>query len=463
MFNRHFRAAEHRQHVRPPSPTSYALDPVGRTAASLDAFEQEGYDAWHRDEPAAPAANKMVMDALEGVPVGDSSTIEIMKAFSRGFERGRQEMMDREFPEMKGASRSAGWVLDDLAEAAGLSTSLGKGWSVLHTNGGGSVLHCEFSDFDGGTVSPPDVEGGPWQWSVHARLYQVHVGSGAGNTAQEAMSMVEETYAEYKRTANRKQAAEGDEVELTYEQAYELLTDRSHDAYGQVRLYGIIGEGETAGQIIGIKSVQNLERFQYDRIYTIERSGVPIFRADKRASTRRGSRRTAFLDTVHFTEPKHRVAGWNWDDHLNGFIAAEAAREFTCACGEHVPAPGYTDCRCGKRWNAYSIQANGSQKMIAREVPVRDNVVMARTASRRKIAAPSSPSDAIAQHFPGWLVDDDDGDFWEIQSPGREHAFIHEGGGVYTVLVNDNTPDELHETGLSFDEALEEMRAEGVI
>ena len=237
------------------------------------------------------------------------------------------------------------------------------------------------------------------------------------------------------------------------------------------------------------------------------------------------SHRTAFLDTLDLPEPRHRVAGWDWDDHLNGFIAAEAAREFTCSCGENVPAPGYTDCRCGKRWNAYNIRANGSQKMIAREVPVRENVVMARTARRktaagwskgthpdisdlsdeqlqdfidnvqeaidaganvgevmknkrdrfeeelrsrgrkatRKIAAPSSGADAIAQHFPGWRVDDENGNFWEIQSPGGEHAFVHEEDGTYTVLTNDNTPDELWETGLSFEEALEEMRAEGVI
>ena len=369
-------------------------------------------------------------------------------------------------------------------------------------------------------------------------------------------------------------------------------------------------------------------------------------------------RRTAFLDTVEFVEPRHRVAGWDWDDHLNGFIAAEAAREFTCACGANVPAPGYTDCRCGKRWNAYAISANGSKKMIAREIPVRENVVMARTASSRKtaspatmsdaeidleyqkirrqidkgdgtnfdrglelrrelkrrglptnlkpphimrqeygdkydtyvisrktaadysnysydqlvdardilrqefadwkidqseykdtlaeieaeaesrgltlasrkgrvaarrtaserdqvledwiaflekkglprntgtwepeasdfdssgysgeameflyewssgkmgsrkIAAPSSGADAIAQHFPGWRVDDENGNFWEIHSPGGEHAFIHEEDGTYTVLTNDNTPDEFYETGLSFEDALAEVRAEGII
>lgn len=126
------------------------------------------------------------------------------------------------------------------------------------------------------------------------------------------------------------------------------------------------------------------------------------------------SRRTAFLDTVHLAEPRHRVAGWSWDDHLNGFIAAEAAREFTCACGDNVPAPGYTDCRCGKRWNTYSISANGSKKMIAREVPVRENVVMARRTAFRKQASGLWQEDGDTSFF---LYDSHAGDFYSEVYP----------------------------------------------
>lgn len=103
-------------------------------------------------------------------------------------------------------------------------------------------------------------------------------------------------------------------------------------------------------------------------------------------ASRTASHRTAFLDTVELTEPRHRVAGWDWDDHLNGFLAAEAAREFTCSCGANVPAPGYTDCRCGKRWNCYQVQANGSVKLIAREIPVRDGVIMASRAVEEQVS-----------------------------------------------------------------------------
>lgn len=438
MFNREFRTAEHRQHMRPPTSPGYTFEAVGtpgRTASRIDTLRSIVQNGQHEE--------------VDGMVVDLQTANLLVQIYDKGNDNTKnlvetaplEKVVGAAWKLTSGSKLADRWVLDDIADMAGMTAPLGNGWEVLHTNGGGSVLFREFSDYDSGSVAPPAVPGDPWKWYVNAQLYQVQVGSGSANTAEEAMRMVEETYAAYK-TASRKQ----------------------------------------------------------------------------------GSRRTAFLDSMELPETRHRVAGWDWDDHLNGFIAAEAAREFTCACGENIPAPGYTDCRCGKRWNAYTIQANGSKKMVAREVPVRQNVVMARTA-RRKTAvgwskgthpdisglsdeqlqdfidnvqesidaganvgeimknkrdrfeeelrsrgrkatrkqAASSPSEVISQHFSGWQVDDDDGDFWEIQSPGREHAFIHEGGDVYTVLINDQTSREVWETGLTFDEALEEFRAEGVI
>ena len=395
--------------------------------------------------------------------------------------------------------------------------------------------------------------------------------------------MVEETYAAYKRTASRKTALNWKDTDFNSwvkmdGGAWSIEVEENG---GTFWLY--FNGGPADGQ---------MEQLSASSMEEAKREAEQIASSKGIAASRVSSHRTAFLDSLEIPEPRHRVAGWDWDDHLNGFIAAEAAREFTCSCGSNIPAPGYTDCRCGKRWNAYTVSANGSKKMIAREVPVRQNVVMARTASSRKQAADysnysydqlvderdtlrqqyadweidqseyrdtlaeieaeaesrglnlasregrvvartarrktavgwskgthpdisdlsdeqlqdfidnvqesidaganvgeimknkrdrfeeelrsrgrkatrkqaaSSPSEVISQHFSGWQVDDDDGDFWEIQSPGREHAFIHEGGDVYTVLINDGTSREVWETGLSFDEALEEFRAEGVI
>lgn len=77
-----------------------------------------------------------------------------------------------------------------------------------------------------------------------------------------------------------------------------------------------------------------------------------------------------------------KVSGWKWDDHLSGYLSKEA-RNFTCACGEKVASPSYKTCACGKIWNVYAIgdshhlASDTADVYIAREIPVRDNVIMA--------------------------------------------------------------------------------------
>lgn len=81
-----------------------------------------------------------------------------------------------------------------------------------------------------------------------------------------------------------------------------------------------------------------------------------------------------------------KVAGWDWDDHLNGYLASKPT-PFTCKCGAKHPVPSYSTCKCGKIWNSYVIGTGGDnhqasvEKFICREIPVRDNVIVAR---RRK-------------------------------------------------------------------------------
>lgn len=81
-----------------------------------------------------------------------------------------------------------------------------------------------------------------------------------------------------------------------------------------------------------------------------------------------------------------KVAGWSWDDHLNGYVS-KTARKFTCACGEDFATPSYGTCRCGRLWNSYAVgnndhlASNSADMFITREIPVRDNVIVA---SRKK-------------------------------------------------------------------------------
>ena len=83
-----------------------------------------------------------------------------------------------------------------------------------------------------------------------------------------------------------------------------------------------------------------------------------------------------------------KVAGWQWDDHLNGYLASKNT-PFTCKCGSKHPVPSYSTCKCGKIYNSYVIGTGGDnhqasvEKFICREIPVRDNVIVA---NRRKEA-----------------------------------------------------------------------------
>ena len=99
------------------------------------------------------------------------------------------------------------------------------------------------------------------------------------------------------------------------------------------------------------------------------------------------------LDILHQTvgaEPEHKVAnfftpkvaGWDWDEHLNGYVTAKR-QPFICTtagCKEPIPTPSYGTCKCGKIWNTYAIGsdkhlASGDAEMfIAREIPVRAHI-----------------------------------------------------------------------------------------
>lgn len=522
MFGREFTSGAHRQHVLPPSPTRYSFERVGSTprvagtekvrgeaqvgdfVTYYDIANQSG-DVWEvvslPNDPSNIGPTGYVMSdyGLENVNTGAphwSDLRQVGWTFASDLDQSRH------------SSKSAGWLLDDIAEMSGMSTALGNGWEIINGNGGVSISRY-WGDYDGASITPPAVEGDPWKWNVHARLYQVHVGSGSANTVEEAMSMCEETYADYKRTASRKTAewgmspdGSGDEVytngkfravilerandvvAVYYEgdnklevdgkgfdkypdletakhnsqvtvddwaksdgfkypvasrKTSQVFTEWMAEAYPGTELLDLsradksrvlneykneVGEGNevwasrrTAKAYFGkpssssqahllqkyskpsklrgltFEDLDGLEEFVKAQLEACPMDSIEVddvlrgIKAARKWKEKNGytaNRRTAFLDTVHLAEPKHRVAGWDWDDHLNGFIAAEAAREFTCACGDNVPAPGYTDCRCGKRWNAYTVSANGSKKMIAREVPVRENVVMARRAASRK-------------------------------------------------------------------------------
>lgn len=101
-----------------------------------------------------------------------------------------------------------------------------------------------------------------------------------------------------------------------------------------------------------------------------------------------------------------KVPGWEFDSHLNGYVTT-AARDFTCSCGEKLPVPSYSTCKCGKVHNSYVIGTGGDnhtasiEKYICREIQVRPDVIVAnRKAKRHKLTDPGALDDGEEDDLP---------------------------------------------------------------
>lgn len=97
-----------------------------------------------------------------------------------------------------------------------------------------------------------------------------------------------------------------------------------------------------------------------------------------------GSRRQAWTGWgPSVAARQHSVDGWDWDQRLAAYVATDIPKHFMCKCGAKLSVPGYHNCRCGKIWNSYVIGTGGEnrqaavEKFLCREVPVRDNVIVA--------------------------------------------------------------------------------------
>lgn len=119
--------------------------------------------------------------------------------------------------------------------------------------------------------------------------------------------------------------------------------------------------------------------------------------------------------------PKARkVAGWDWDDGLQAYLAS-SPRQFICGCGqEHQTPNGYQRCKCGKAYNSYVIGTGGSnkeaaaEKFLVREIPVRPDVIVGATQGtprRKVIRAQVKP---VVQ-----LVDPRTGNIHKLIDPGE--------------------------------------------
>lgn len=114
--------------------------------------------------------------------------------------------------------------------------------------------------------------------------------------------------------------------------------------------------------------------------------------------------------------PMQRVAGWDFDHRLNGYVTTAADR-FACECGDEFDTPsGYRKCgSCGRAWNSYVIGTDGHgreaslEKVICREIPVRKDVIVASKRPRKaKWLGPIDFGGKMNNHDNYAYSDDDD-------------------------------------------------------
>ena len=119
-----------------------------------------------------------------------------------------------------------------------------------------------------------------------------------------------------------------------------------------------------------------------------------------------GSRKQAWSGWGPAQKKQHRAEGWEWDNHLNGYVSSKSPRQFQCSCGNAMAVPGYTNCKCGKIWNSYVIGTGGdrheaaAEKFICREIPVREDVIVAKKRTARPEPVPITEHDVDRWRHP---------------------------------------------------------------
>lgn len=151
------------------------------------------------------------------------------------------------------------------------------------------------------------------------------------------------------------------------------------------------------------------------------RKGAPF------ASYEEGSRKQAWSGWGPAVFPKTRkVAGWEWDERLSGYLANRPER-FACDCGESFGTPsGFRVCgSCGKQWNSYVIGTGGNnreaaaEKFIVREIPLRDNVIVASARGRSTVSTTHGAVDLIDPRTGNLHRLIDPGELDEGEDPGH--------------------------------------------
>ena len=483
MFGREFTGKGHRQHVLPPNPTSYSFEKVGSTkeALGLSGLSVGDEVYWYGGGDDVDTSASGVIVELPAVdPDGRvHSDMAAVEWADEGYEivevnnllNAEHYNIGRGYSQALGSRKQADAYMDELkewypVEYDAFMESLGPGTvyepgelEVIHKKwqqtqdpfdeGGDSMsddrlsrrkqanAFGELMDFLGDSFSGQPSVADVKEYLQFEKDYPSSNGASVSNLAEELENYFGYDLSEF-RTGSRRTASGWKEeydgtwyIRLPGDVVGFLSPSDDPEVSGTYRASAEVDRPDDSRMLLNVFGVSLEEGKRL-----VEQAAAQV------SASRTASHHLAFFDGIDLPEPQHRVAGWDWDDHLNGFLAAEAAREFTCSCGANVPAPGYTDCHCGKRWNAYTINANGSQKMIAREVPVRDGVVMANRRTAAGTGWETPPVDL------GTLSDEELREFvFNVQ-----HA-IDSGANIGTIMENKKSHfrDELVRRGWRVD------------
>lgn len=148
-------------------------------------------------------------------------------------------------------------------------------------------------------------------------------------------------------------------------------------AGGSWKSSSYVGDLQAAGENNADQGIRNrFERGHWERIEKADGDA-------EKSKVRGASRKQAWMGWGGGKAPHHKVAGWEWDDHLNAHVANKPT-DFACTCGSKIAATGgFQICGCGKQWNSYVIGTGGdrkeasAEKYLVREIPVREGVIVA--------------------------------------------------------------------------------------
>ncbi|WP_267716821.1 hypothetical protein [Streptomyces sp. CoH17] len=179
----------------------------------------------------------------------------------------------------------------------------------------------------------------------------------------------------------------------------------------------------------------------------------------------------SIVESASLTSTAFSKVAWTWDNQNRVFRAEGHDSGFTCpGCSTHHSELGFTQCKCGKIWNSWTIKPTadnkvaGGQVILCREVKVRDTVLssmqtdsgfMTDVTSPEPMAAkpiaetqvpvvPSTPdADPLAQSGQGRVSSAESEDLDRVEAAGKKKEKKDDKGETKEERKNDGDENDI--------------------